>query len=80
MIKNGYIEGFLKTSLKILTLFSQDKKISNQFQNMGNLAHKEYFLRKSFEIFIKIIIPIIKLNSEEKLKINEDPLEIIMLS
>jgi hypothetical protein len=47
---------------------------------MGNLAHKEYFLRKSFEIFIKIIIPIIKLNSEEKLKINEDPLEIIMLS
>lgn len=47
---------------------------------MSTIAHKEYFLKKSFEIFIKILIPIIKLNCEDKLKINEDPLEIIMLS
>lgn len=80
LIKNGYIEGFLKTTLKALALFSKDKKVSNQFQILGKIAHKEYFLRKSFEIFIRILIPLIKLSSEEKQKILEDPLEVIMLS
>lgn len=65
LMKNGYIISLVKYSLKVLQLFSKEKN------------HSSFMLERSFEIFIQIIIPLLKVSPEEVQMMEDDPQEFV---
>jgi hypothetical protein len=81
LIKNGYIDNFMKSTLQCLTLFAENQRVFVAPQAGGVTNPVTYmFMNRGAEIFIKVILPIMKLTSEEKLLVIEHPMELINMS
>ena len=66
--KNGHIRNITKCCIKLLTLLPLEK------------AHTEYMLSKSMDIYIQIIIPLLRVTPEEIESISDNPHEFVNAS
>ena len=63
---NKTISDIIKSSIKIISCFTKEAG-----------EHKPFFIEISFEIFLEIIMPILKVTSEELMMITENPEEFV---